>query len=323
VRASRAFIGVLMLGMIAGACGLGAQPAAESMPERPLPTVAPSGESSVVRQPSVTPTTPTSLNAPATTTLVTITTVPPSTTLPPASPTLPADTQSPPRTTIAPVIAQPTTTAPTDRTPKFTDCVIVETENGSECAPDFNELCRLLDGVIMRTERGWECVTNDRPSWEDGPASDQELPGNGLAPPPYQPPTITFPSNWDIMMLDLVNAHRLSEGRAPLRICATLQTAAQRYSEVLREWGQLSHTGPDFSQPTDRARAAGYPAPVGENLFSGPTTVTQAMEGWMNSPGHRNNILLDRYTDVGFGLSYDSNGNNRYWVQKFGVGPGC
>jgi hypothetical protein len=117
--------------------------------------------------------------------------------------------------------------------------------------------------------------------------------------------------------------HRADAGNPPLRLCATLTIAAQRYSEVLLDWGELNHTGPDGSEPWDRAIAAGYTDPdaTGENIASGYVNVDEVMEGWMNSPGHRDNIVEPMFTDIGFGCADSPTSNTApYWVQKFGDG---
>jgi uncharacterized protein YkwD len=127
-------------------------------------------------------------------------------------------------------------------------------------------------------------------------------------------------------MLEQVNMHRADAGQSPLRLCATLTIAAQRYSEVLLDWGELNHTGPDGSEPWDRAIAAGYTDPdaTGENIASGYVDVDAVMEGWMNSPGHRDNIVEPMFTDIGFGFADSPTSNTApYWVQKFGDGGTC
>jgi hypothetical protein len=63
-----------------------------------------------------------------------------------------------------------------------------------------------------------------------------------------------------------------------------------------------------------RIRAAGYPSPGGENIAKGYVSASAVMTGWMNSPGHRANILNCSFTALGVG--YDTRGN--YWVQNFG-----
>ncbi len=82
----------------------------------------------------------------------------------------------------------------------------------------------------------------------------------------------------------------------------------------------FAHNSQDGRTPTQRMQAAGYSPngcscsyAYGENLARGQRTPEEAMEDWMNSPGHRRNILSNRFDEIGIGIS----GN--YWVQDFGA----
>jgi len=116
-------------------------------------------------------------------------------------------------------------------------------------------------------------------------------------------------------VVELTNQERAKNGLAPLKENAELNYAADEYAELMSDRGVLSHTGPDGSQPWDRAKAVGYEAQtMGENIAAGQKTPEQVVAAWMNSPGHRANILNPKYTEIGVG--FDDN----YWVQKFGSG---
>lgn len=121
-------------------------------------------------------------------------------------------------------------------------------------------------------------------------------------------------------LLELTNAERQRIGLAPLVLSTTLNSAAQRHAEDLVRSGIFSHTGSDGSQPSDRALDAGYPFRyVGENIAAGGSTASMTMQQWMNSAGHRDNILKAEYTEVGFGYVADPNTPYRhYWVQVLG-----
>jgi hypothetical protein len=75
----------------------------------------------------------------------------------------------------------------------------------------------------------------------------------------------------------------------------------------------FNHRGIDGSSPTERAQRAGYRSGVGENIAYGVSSAQDAFKLWMNSPGHRSNILNPSYTDLGLGIS------SNYWVQNFGL----
>lgn len=126
-------------------------------------------------------------------------------------------------------------------------------------------------------------------------------------------------------MLALVNEVRAERGVAPLVRCEALDRAAQDYALVLEDWGNLSHTGPDGSKPVDRALATGYgrSTVLGENIASGYPDVQAVMAGWMDSPGHRENILRPAYTQIGLGRSVEFAHPSPYWVQVFGADGTC
>ncbi|MEV0476641.1 CAP domain-containing protein, partial [Streptomyces prunicolor] len=80
-----------------------------------------------------------------------------------------------------------------------------------------------------------------------------------------------------------------------------------------------SHTSPDGSQPWDRAAAAGARRrTIGENIACGQRTATEVVEGWMNSPGHRANILKPDFTHIGIGFAGGGQ-MGTYWTQLFGA----
>ena len=86
----------------------------------------------------------------------------------------------------------------------------------------------------------------------------------------------------------------------------------------------MSHTGSDGSDMVARAENAGYRnwTAVGENVAYGYDSETAVLTGWMNSPGHRANILNPAYTHVGSASAVGGSGT-RYWSQDFGRGGTC
>merc|ERR1719445_2724988 len=118
-------------------------------------------------------------------------------------------------------------------------------------------------------------------------------------------------------LLGLVNRARRSAGAGNLTMTGALNRAAQRHARDCRANG---HTGSDGSSMGDRIRASGY-SPMraaGENVYreSRPGSVQNASNAWMNSPGHRRNILNSRFREMGFSR-HDCNNRHRlrYMVQ--------
>jgi uncharacterized protein YkwD len=84
----------------------------------------------------------------------------------------------------------------------------------------------------------------------------------------------------------------------------------------------FSHTSPDGQEPAARAKAAGYPRPVGENIAVGYSDAFAVMAGWLSSHGHKANILNCDYARTGIGFdpgTVDPQWGRGAWVQVFGL----
>ncbi|GAA3048218.1 hypothetical protein GCM10017562_07930 [Streptomyces roseofulvus] len=118
-------------------------------------------------------------------------------------------------------------------------------------------------------------------------------------------------------VISLVNAERAKAGCGPLTANATLTSAAQGHSDDMAARDFFDHTNPDGDGPGERVTAAGYPwTTYGENIAKGQTTPEQVMDAWMNSPGHRANILNCDFKEIGVGIHTDG---GPYWTQVFGA----
>ncbi|WP_112137769.1 CAP domain-containing protein [Glycomyces dulcitolivorans] len=117
-------------------------------------------------------------------------------------------------------------------------------------------------------------------------------------------------------VLAIVNDRRSENGCGDLARDSRLDTAARLHAEDMAVNDYFDHTSQDGRSPTDRANAQGYEGGVGENIAYGYPDAEAVMEGWMNSEGHRANILNCGYDDIGIG-AYDRDGTI-YWVQMFG-----
>jgi uncharacterized protein YkwD len=119
----------------------------------------------------------------------------------------------------------------------------------------------------------------------------------------------------------LVNEQRAAAGLAPLVVNETLADGAQDYAQYMATANFFSHTGPDGSDVTARAEAAGYTTWVflAENLAAGQPTPERVVQAWMTSPTHRANILAPEATEVGLGHAYNPNAKfGNYWALEFG-----
>src|SRR5690606_20033310 len=159
------------------------------------------------------------------------------------------------------------------------------------------------------------------PTPEPSPEPEPEPePTSEPPPPPPPPPQDQADSGIAAMAAEVValtNAERAAAGCDDLRTDERLREAARRHSEDMAANDYFSHTSLDGRSPFDRMRDAGYPNGAAENIAMGYRSPQAVMEGWMNSEGHRNNILNCGLTAIGVGLAYDS-GGRPYWTQKFG-----
>jgi uncharacterized protein YkwD len=109
-------------------------------------------------------------------------------------------------------------------------------------------------------------------------------------------------------LIDLINQERINNGFAPLNTQSQLSSAARSHSQDMACNNIFSHTGSDGSSPFDRIAWQGYSfSEAAENIYagSGPYDSPQeAFHAWMNSPGHRDNMLNPVYADIGIGYSY-------------------
>lgn len=123
-------------------------------------------------------------------------------------------------------------------------------------------------------------------------------------------------------MLASVNAARKKAGLRALTANALLDKAAQRHAEDMLARGYFAHKSPSGTTVRERARSAGYNwRSIGENIAYGQTSVDEVMETWLNSPGHRKNILTDAFSELGLGIAMGLGPDGKYqvyWVQNFG-----
>ncbi|MGD1898836.1 MAG: CAP domain-containing protein [Phormidesmis sp.] len=127
-------------------------------------------------------------------------------------------------------------------------------------------------------------------------------------------------------VLKLTNEFRRKNGLKPLVLDQSLEKAADRHSQAMAKEDFFSHTGKQGESPSDRAKSAGYESGfVGENIAAGYGTPELVVQGWIDSPGHRANLLNSSYNEIGVGYYFQQNdtGNvnyGSYWTQVFGKG---
>ena len=134
---------------------------------------------------------------------------------------------------------------------------------------------------------------------------------------------------FDQRILELVNIERANVGLDSLSIDSQLDQAANLHTDEMVQADQMSHQLPGEASLGDRVSATGYDwTRLGENVAAGYTTPEAVVAGWMNSTGHRENILNPEFTHLGVG--YENAPDNItgtpenpdfdvYWTQVFGT----
>jgi len=118
-------------------------------------------------------------------------------------------------------------------------------------------------------------------------------------------------------VIALVNKERAAVGLSALKENTELDNVATLKSEDMAKLGYFSHTSPTYGSPFEMLKQFGisYTA-AGENIAYGQSTPAEVMTGWMNSEGHRANILNSNFTQIGVGIAKKANGQY-VWTQTF------
>ncbi|MFI6582101.1 CAP domain-containing protein [Embleya sp. NPDC050493] len=124
------------------------------------------------------------------------------------------------------------------------------------------------------------------------------------------------PSGPEDKVLAVVNQERATAGCGPVKSDAKLVALARAHSADMADRDYFDHNTPEGLTPWDRAEKAGVSYLGAENIARGQKTADAVMRAWMNSPGHRRNILDCGLTKLGVGIREGANGP--WWTQEFG-----
>lgn len=180
-----------------------------------------------------------------------------------------------------------------------TDSTPVESEeNNTTPKPEADQSANETDTVVTPTKPQEE-VTNKEPE---------------VKPAPSKPENNITISAVEQAVLNLTNAERQKAGLSPLQADQNLMASAREKSKDMATKNYFSHTSPTYGSPFDQMKQFGvtYKA-AGENIAMGQRNAEAVVKAWMDSPGHRENILKPNFTHIGIG--YVENGN--YWTQQF------
>ncbi|MFI7609286.1 CAP domain-containing protein [Micromonospora sp. NPDC049366] len=125
----------------------------------------------------------------------------------------------------------------------------------------------------------------------------------------------TYRTHLEDTVVRLTNQVRVKAGVPPLEINELLRQAARSHSADMARRRFFSHNDPDGVTPFERMWAHGYAEPAAENLAHGQRQPQQVIHAWLNSPGHRANLLHPDFATIGVGVHFDS---GPWWTQNFG-----
>ncbi|MBU7594312.1 CAP domain-containing protein [Metabacillus halosaccharovorans] len=169
------------------------------------------------------------------------------------------------------------------------------------------------------TQKEVEAPKEEQTQIEQQPATEKPATGQ----PAQQQPSQTEETNeqasyqlsqYEQQVVDLTNQERAKQGLPALKVDLDLSKVAREKSLDMQKNNYFSHTSPTYGSPFDMMKQFGisYKA-AGENIAKGQRTPQEVVNAWMNSSGHRQNILSSNFTHIGVG--YVAEGN--YWTQQF------
>jgi uncharacterized protein YkwD len=196
----------------------------------------------------------------------------------------------------APITAEPTTTPPADPSAEPT-----------------------VDPTTSPTKTSAPTTNPPSPTATPEPTTPPE-PTAPATTAPTQPPATTPPSGnaaLEAEVVDLVNVERGKAGCPAVKANDKLTAAARGHSADMAARNYFSHTTPEGVDFATRITNAGYRwSGAGENIAMGYRTPVSVMDGWMNSAGHKANILNCGFKELGVGVAADAKGS-LYWTQDF------
>ena len=130
-------------------------------------------------------------------------------------------------------------------------------------------------------------------------------------------PNVSQDKKLEKEVVTLVNQERAKVGLAPLKDNWELSRVARYKSEDMANKNYFSHTSPTYGSPFDMMKNFGIKyMTAGENIAKGQQTSVSVMTAWMNSSGHKANILNANFTEIGVGVARNKSGTI-YWTEQF------
>ena len=191
---------------------------------------------------------------------------------------------------------------------------LFDTDNASVPAW-LNGLCHLshtpLSPSTTQPTPSTDKPSADKPS-TDKPSTDKPSTDKPSTDKPSA--SVTNTSTYEQQVIDLINEIRVKNGLSPLTENTALSRCAKAKSQDMHDKRYFSHQSPTYGSPFDMMKQFGITyRTAGENIAMGQTTPQAVVNAWMNSEGHRANILNASFTQIGMGYVADGH----YWTQQF------
>ena len=191
----------------------------------------------------------------------------------------------------------------------------VITQNGTEYISDT--VCQLVDGKTFVPLRIILELLDFNVNW-DGSDSKVEIETPPSTDSGTNQDNISSASEFEIKVLELVNVERTKMGLSSLVWDSKLADVARSHSRDMAERNFFSHTNPDGKSPFDRLKSFGISySRAAENIAAGQGSPEDVVKSWMNSAGHRENILNASFSKLGVGYHKSDSGYKHYWTQCF------
>ncbi|MFD3447477.1 CAP domain-containing protein [Microbacteriaceae bacterium 4G12] len=202
-----------------------------------------------------------------------------------------------------------TTSKPTNNTHSSTTSKPTNsTHSGATSKPTNNTNSGATSKPINNTNSG----TTSKPINNTNSGTTSK-PKNNVTPQPANPGTSVL-SAYEQRVVDLTNQERAKYGLPALKVDTTLSKVAKTKSQDMYNLNYFDHTSPTYGSPFDMMTKFGIAyRTAGENIAMGQHTPEEVVQAWMNSAGHRANILNNTYTYIGVGYVTGKD----IWTQEF------
>lgn len=169
--------------------------------------------------------------------------------------------------------------------------------------------------TVVKGDSLWRIAVKTETGLQELIAANPQLANPSLI---YPGQVITIPEHPGLALeqevIRLVNVERAKVGLTALKHDWEVARVAEHKSHDMARKNYFSHTSPTYGSPFDMLKAYGVSyRSAGENIAQGQRTAQEVVNAWMNSPGHRANILKNGYTHIGIGYAAEGH----YWTQLF------